>query len=119
MKADPVRRHYRTLFHYRCVFPSGLLDANLAEKADGRRFCATCFLVGCAAHPLPPSPLPPSTMKLASAFESWGPDIQILARCMDQNASAWPLFGTWPPLPVYVKGRVALLGDAVSSLSYN
>ena len=33
---------------------------------------------------------------------------------MDQNVSAWPLFGTWPPLPVYVKGRVALLGDAVS-----
>ena len=53
-------------------------------------------------------------MKLASAFESWGRDIQILARCMDQNVSAWPLFGTWPPLPVYVKGRVALLGDAVS-----
>ena len=55
-------------------------------------------------------------MKLASVFGSWGPDIQILARCMDQNASAWPLFGTWPPLPVYVKGRVALLGDAVSFL---
>ena len=43
VKANPVRCHYRTLFHSRCVFPAGLLATNLAEKADGRRLLRHVF----------------------------------------------------------------------------
>ena len=47
-------------------------------------------------------------------FDGWADDVIGLLRCM-QTSSKWSIHVVYPPLESYVKGRVALIGDAVSA----
>ena len=53
-----------------------------------------------------------TTEQLLEAYEGFGDDALALLSCME-NPSRWDLNVVYPGLPSYVKGRVALLGDAV------
>lgn len=46
-------------------------------------------------------------------YEGWGPDVAALIKCMPEKPSRWSIHVVHPPLDSYVKGRVALIGDAV------
>ena len=51
--------------------------------------------------------------ELLEAHKDFGPDALRLLSCI-QKPDLWKVCVVYPPLPTYIKGRVALLGDAVS-----
>ena len=57
--------------------------------------------------------MPITTEQLLEAYEGFGEDALALLSCM-REPSRWDINVVYPGLPSYVKGRVALLGDAVS-----
>ena len=46
-------------------------------------------------------------------YEGWGPDVAALIKCMPEKPNKWSIHVVHPPLDSFVKGRVALIGDAV------
>src|SRR5258706_13122440 len=57
-----------------------------------------------------------SEKKLLEEFKTWGEDAQKLIGCLRQP-NRWYIHGVYPQLDTYVKGNVALLGDAVRTSS--
>ncbi len=53
---------------------------------------------------------------LFKEYEGWGPDVEALLKCMPDKPGKWSIHVVHPPLESYAKGRIALLGDAVSPL---
>lgn len=49
-------------------------------------------------------------------YEGWGPDVVALLKCMPEHPSKWFIHVVNPPIESYAKGKVAVLGDAVSTL---
>lgn len=60
-----------------------------------------------------PTSGPSTTAELLSAFEDFGSNIRSVLGCIEKPMK-WYINIVWPHLPTFVKGRVALLGDAVS-----
>ena len=54
-----------------------------------------------------------TTEELVRAYAGWGSEVTGLLSCVKQP-SKWNINVIWPPLQSYVRGRVALMGDAVS-----
>lgn len=52
---------------------------------------------------------------MLAEFDEWGSDVAGLLRCI-KAPQKWMIYGVFPPLKSYVKGHVALLGDAVRCL---
>lgn len=59
------------------------------------------------------SVVPASMEEMLGHYEGWGSDVINLLKCIKQP-SKWYINVVHPPLKSYVKGRVVLLGDAVS-----
>lgn len=57
---------------------------------------------------------PTSREELQQVYAGWGSDVKILLDCMPEESSKWSIHVVHPPLETYTKGRVAVLGDAVS-----
>lgn len=75
----------------------------------------TDYSVPIGSRPLPPSEpwvTRVSPDELRSQFEDWGDDPRIIVTCL-LDPSKWSIHCVKPELETYVKGRVALLGDAV------
>ncbi|EJF67164.1 FAD/NAD(P)-binding domain-containing protein [Dichomitus squalens LYAD-421 SS1] len=49
-------------------------------------------------------------------YEGWGPDIAALMKCMPETPSKWSIHVVHPPLDSFVKGHVALIGDAAHAM---
>ena len=47
-------------------------------------------------------------------FEGWGPDVQAMLEGI-KSPSKWSIHALYPPINKYAEGKVALIGDAVSS----
>lgn len=60
-----------------------------------------------------------SRAELEKEYDGWGPDVAALLRCMPEKASRWAIHVVHPPLAGYARGRVALIGDAVSYLPHS
>ncbi|KAH9858330.1 FAD/NAD-P-binding domain-containing protein [Lenzites betulinus] len=54
--------------------------------------------------------------ELKGVYEGWGPDIAAILECMPEKPSKWSIHVVHPPLDTYVKGLVALLGDAAHGM---
>ena len=54
-----------------------------------------------------------SREELLKEYEGWGPDVINTLSCI-HAPSKWWIHVVYPPLETYTKGRVAVLGDAVS-----
>ena len=54
-----------------------------------------------------------SEKELLGCYEGWGPDAVAMLKSI-KNPSRWAIHTLYPPLSTYVRGRVALVGDAVS-----
>lgn len=52
--------------------------------------------------------------ELLDAYAGWGEDPLKILSCI-KSPSKWSIFALYPPLESYVKGKVALVGDAVGS----
>ena len=65
-------------------------------------------------RPDQPTVVPVSCAELMDAFHGWGNDVIRLLGCM-VKATRWSINVLHPHLPTFVKGKVALLGDAVCS----
>ncbi|KAH8117595.1 FAD/NAD-binding domain-containing protein [Phellopilus nigrolimitatus] len=71
-------------------------------------------------------PLPPGTPwvtqrtpeELNAEYAGWGPDVTRLLGCIGSLGppSVWSIHAVDPPLQTYVRGRVALLGDAAHAM---
>lgn len=57
---------------------------------------------------------PVPQQELLDAYAGWSEDALKMLRCIEKP-SKWSIFALDPPLESFVKGRVALVGDAVSS----
>jgi len=53
------------------------------------------------------------TDEVLQAFEGWGKDITSILQHV-KEPSRWAIHTVYPPLESYVRGRVVLIGDAVS-----
>ena len=53
---------------------------------------------------------------LFKEYEGWGPDVEALLQCMPEKPGKWSIHVVHPPVESFAKGRIALLGDAVSFL---
>lgn len=62
--------------------------------------------------PTQPTVIPATPQELLAEFEGWGSDVLGLLGCV-QKTDKWVMNVLHPELKSYVKGRVALLGDAV------
>ena len=51
--------------------------------------------------------------QLLEEFANFGDDAMRMLKCI-RNPSKWFIHVVYPPLESYVRGKVALLGDAVS-----
>lgn len=58
-----------------------------------------------------------SEEQLIEEFCSFGDDAMRMIKCI-RNPSKWLIHVVYPPLESYVRGRVALLGDAVGDSEY-
>lgn len=58
--------------------------------------------------------VPVTTDALLQEYAGWGPDVMGILKSID-NPTKWHVHVLHPPLDSYVKGRIALLGDAVST----
>ena len=68
-------------------------------------------------QPDQPTVVPASQEELLALFGDWGSDIIKMFKCVP-SASKWSIQMVNPPLSSYVKGHVALVGDAVRRLFY-
>ncbi|KAI0363144.1 FAD/NAD(P)-binding domain-containing protein [Pilatotrama ljubarskyi] len=57
-----------------------------------------------------------SREELKREYDGWGPDVITLLDCMPEKPSKWSIHVVHPPLETYVRGRVALLGDAAHGM---
>jgi salicylate hydroxylase len=55
--------------------------------------------------------------ELLEQFSGWGSDVQAMLKCIEKP-SKWYVHGIYPPMRTYVKNKIALIGDAVSFLSF-
>ncbi|KAI0318091.1 hypothetical protein OF83DRAFT_1083140 [Amylostereum chailletii] len=53
--------------------------------------------------------------ELLDQYEGWGEDALIMLKCIERP-SRWSVHGIYPPLKTFVKGNVALLGDAAHGM---
>lgn len=58
---------------------------------------------------------PRTRAELLSTYDGWGRDAILLLECLE-TPSAWSIHAVDPPLETYVRGRVALLGDAAHGM---
>ena len=65
-----------------------------------------------------PRVVPVDTETLVKEYQGWGNEVTTLLSCA-KEPSKWIIDVVYPPLQSYVKGRVALLGDSVSSFLRN
>lgn len=74
-------------------------------------------------RPIGSTTLPPGTPwvtpvpqeELLAQYADWGADAQHILRCLEQP-SKWSIHGVYPQLEHYVRGRVAVLGDAAHGM---
>ncbi|TFY80957.1 hypothetical protein EWM64_g3057 [Hericium alpestre] len=59
--------------------------------------------------------VPASKDELLSQFSDWGDDARMVLQFIE-NPTKWSLHGLYPPLPSFVTGRVALIGDAAHAM---
>ncbi|KAI5122975.1 hypothetical protein M0805_006854 [Coniferiporia weirii] len=70
------------------------------------------------ARPLTPGQpwvTPRTTSELLAEYAGWGRDVLLLLGCIE-SPSVWAIHAVDPPLATYVRGRVALLGDAAHGM---
>ena len=60
-----------------------------------------------------PTVVPSSTEELLATFKEFGDGVRALLSCAT-NINKWYINVLYPHLPTFVKGRVVLVGDAVS-----
>ncbi|KAI5122976.1 hypothetical protein M0805_006855 [Coniferiporia weirii] len=58
---------------------------------------------------------PRTTSELLAEYAGWGRDVLLLLGCIE-SPSVWAIHAVDPPLTTYVRGRVALLGDAAHGM---
>ena len=58
---------------------------------------------------------PKSTEELLETYEGFSEDVRLLLGCI-ASPSVWSIHAIDPPLESYVRGRVALLGDAAHAM---
>lgn len=61
---------------------------------------------------------PVDQKELLDAFAGCGNDVNLMLQHM-KKPSRWSIHTLYPPLESYVKGRVALVGDAVGTNYYS
>lgn len=59
-----------------------------------------------------PTVVPVSVEEVLTAYDGWGDDVVKLLSCIT-NPNKWFINIVYPPLETYVKGNIALTGDAV------
>ncbi|PSR73847.1 hypothetical protein PHLCEN_2v10329 [Hermanssonia centrifuga] len=62
-----------------------------------------------------PAVVPVPREQLMKEYEGWGSDVLALLSCIDKP-DKWNIHVVYPPLQSYVKGRVALFGDAAHAM---
>ena len=62
-----------------------------------------------------PLVVPVTKEEMLKEYEGWGSDVIGILSCIE-NPNKWYINVVCPPLEAYAKGKVALLGDAVSLL---
>ncbi|PCH34043.1 FAD/NAD(P)-binding domain-containing protein [Wolfiporia cocos MD-104 SS10] len=58
---------------------------------------------------------PVSQQELLDVYAGWGPEVTGLLNCI-KTPSKWSIHMVYPPLESYVKGNVALIGDAAHGM---
>ncbi|KAJ3558545.1 hypothetical protein NM688_g857 [Phlebia brevispora] len=62
-----------------------------------------------------PTVVPASVKEMLEVYDGWGNDVVRLLGCMIK-ANKWYVNVVYPPLKTYVKGKVALMGDAAHGM---
>ncbi|KAF8913251.1 FAD/NAD(P)-binding domain-containing protein [Gymnopilus junonius] len=54
--------------------------------------------------------------ELLECYQGWGPDVVTILKSI-KNPSRWSIHTLYPPLPTFVSGRIALVGDAAHGMT--
>ena len=63
-----------------------------------------------------PTVVPVTVQDVLADYADFGEDVRKILSCL-VNPTRWKLTVVWPHLPTFVNGGIALLGDAVRTIS--